>query len=128
MAFMLSRFLSRIGEIIGKDIDQLFDHVERGGEAYIRHRMIMNLPIIGHSHVSHDRFAVNFNLIGRADNDMVTFVIRFTYGFGFWMLVFLNLPDLRGMLLHIGTYRFQCRPRDGILAWHGSPLQKIRSS
>ncbi len=61
----------------------------------------MNLPVIGYPHMSCYRLTIHFYLIGCADNNVMTFVVRFPNGLGCRMLMSLGFSDVRSMLLYI---------------------------
>lgn len=71
---MVLRARKVVSEVVGKNIDKLLDQINRGGEAQVRNRVIMNLAIIGNGKMSTNRFSVDFNLIRCFDDDPVTVV------------------------------------------------------
>lgn len=74
MPVIMFRDRMDVFEVVGKNIDKLLDQINRGGEAQVRDRVIMNLAIIGNGKMSTNRFSVDFDLIRCFDDDSVTVV------------------------------------------------------
>jgi hypothetical protein len=98
MSTMFSGHASLISEVIREDVYQLPDHVQGGSEAHVRYGVIMDLPVVGHPEVSGNRYPIDFYLISCANNDMMTFIVRFADSFRCLVLVPLGFLHLGGML------------------------------
>jgi len=68
-------------KVVRENVNKLFDKVHCGGKGQIRDWMIMNLTVIRYPQMPHYYFPVDFDLVLRCYDDVMSFVIGFPYTF-----------------------------------------------
>jgi len=67
-------------ELVGESVDDGFHEIDGGIESDIRHTVVEDAATVGHTEADVERLAVDGDLVGRLDHDVVSPVVRFARG------------------------------------------------